>query len=187
MKAKQILRRVGLARLFWQFRSAPPLAERSSGRASISAGPRKQILIVDDDPVILKTTSTRLEGAGYDVVTAEDGSEAISVVGQAKPDLILLDMYFPPDVPHGGIMAWDGLRLMSWLRSLENTATTRFIIISGGDSALLSERSLRSGAAAFFPKPIDHGRLLEVIGKELGETSPTDKSSGWWSSLFGFL
>ncbi|MEI9865127.1 MAG: response regulator [Limisphaerales bacterium] len=65
----------------------------------------KRILIVDDNEVILKTVSLKLQGAGYKVVTALDGAEAVAAVRREAPDLILLDISFPPDV--GGV-EWDG-------------------------------------------------------------------------------
>jgi CheY-like chemotaxis protein len=128
----------------------------------------KQILIVDDDPVILKTTSHKLSAAGYAVSTAIDGSEAINAVGSAKPDLIILDLDFPPDVANGGKPGWDGFRLMTWLRGLRNTQGTRFIIITGNcDPVEAERRALASGAAGFFSKPINFPTLTKLIDSEL--------------------
>src|SRR5438445_484657 len=62
----------------------------------------KKILVVDDDAIMRKTISLKLEAEGYAVVTAADGSEAIKCVREEKPDLILMDILFPPDVAHGG-------------------------------------------------------------------------------------
>src|SRR6267142_1548484 len=78
--------------------------------------PRK-ILLVDDNKIILQTTSTKLKAAGYQVLTAEDGGSAIRQVRQLQPDLILLDLNFPPDVGHGGGIPWDGLLILTWLRN----------------------------------------------------------------------
>src|SRR5512137_1895069 len=58
----------------------------------------KKILIVDDSVVVLKTISQKLTAHGYEAITAEDGGSAVSVVRQQKPDLILLDLWYPPDV-----------------------------------------------------------------------------------------
>jgi CheY-like chemotaxis protein len=139
----------------------------------------KRILIVDDDPVVLKTTSYRLSAAGYEVSTAVDGSEAINAVGSARPDLILLDLDFPPDVANGGKLGWDGFRLMTWLRGLRNTQGTRFIIITGScDPAVAEKRALASGAAGFFSKPIDFRALTKLIDDELfPKPSPAAASS----------
>jgi CheY-like chemotaxis protein len=77
---------------------------------------RKKILVVDDSLLILQMMSMKLTANGYDVVTAEDGGTAVSTVRKEKLDLILLDLSFPPDVAHGGGVAWDGFLIMNWLR-----------------------------------------------------------------------
>src|SRR6267143_2497954 len=94
---------------------------------------RKKILVVDDSPVILKALSMKLTAAGYDVLTAEDGGGAVSLARREKPDLILLDISFPPDVAHGGGVAWDGFLIMNWLRRLDEGKHIPIMIISGGD------------------------------------------------------
>ena len=57
-----------------------------------------KVLIVDDNEVIIKTLSMKLKSSGYDVIAATDGSEAVSAARRDKPDLIVLDISFPPDV-----------------------------------------------------------------------------------------
>jgi len=76
------------------------------------------------------------------------------------PDLILLDIGFPPDVAHGGQMAWDGFQIMSWLHGFKEAGSIPFIIITGVDLAEYSQRSLAGIAAASFRKPINHKELL---------------------------
>lgn len=137
---------------------------------------RKKILVVDDNPVILKTVSMKLTAHGYDVVTAEDGSSAVGTVRREKPDLILLDLSFPPDVAHGGGVPWDGFLIMNWLKRLEEAKNTPIVVITGGDPAKCKDRALAAGAVNFFHKPINNDELLAVIGQTLasspGETQP---------------
>jgi two-component system KDP operon response regulator KdpE len=130
---------------------------------------RKKILVVDDDPVILKSLTIKLNAKGYDVMTASDGGAAVSAVRTQNPDLILLDISFPPDVGHGGGVAWDGFLIMAWLKRMEEAVHIPIIIITGGDPAKYEERARKMGATAFFHKPIDHDELFGVISKELGE------------------
>ena len=130
---------------------------------------RKKILVVDDSPLILKMMSMKLTQNGYDVVTAEDGGGAVSAVRQEKPDLILLDISFPPDVAHGGGVAWDGFLIMNWLQRMEEARQIPIIVITGGDPAKYKDRALAAGAASFFHKPIDNDSLLAVIRQILGE------------------
>ena len=55
----------------------------------------KKILIVDDEPNIVKMLESRLKANGYEVVTARDGQEAIEKVASDSPDLIILDLMLP--------------------------------------------------------------------------------------------
>jgi CheY-like chemotaxis protein len=138
---------------------------------------RKKILVVDDSFVILKTMSMKLTANGYDVVTAEDGSAAVSAVRKQKPDLILLDLTFPPDVAHGGGVAWDGFTIMTWLRRLEEARNIPIIVITGGDPEKYKDRALAAGAVNFFHKPINNDDLLTIIAqtfaKIAGDPRPT--------------
>jgi CheY-like chemotaxis protein len=130
---------------------------------------RKKILVVDDSPLILKVMSMKLTANGYDVVTAEDGATAVSTARKERPDLILLDLSFPPDVAHGGGVAWDGFLIMNWLRRLEEAKDIPIVVITGGEPAQFRDRALAAGAANFFHKPIDNDALLAVIRETLGE------------------
>jgi len=129
---------------------------------------RKKILVVDDNQVILRTMSMKLTSEGYDVVTAEDGSEAVSAVRRERPDLILLDISFPPDVAHGGGLAWDGFLIMEWLRRLDEGKNVPIIVITGGDPVKYKDRALAAGAVSFFHKPIDNDELLAIVAQTLG-------------------
>jgi len=140
-----------------------------------SAEPRPKILVVDDNAVILKTLSFKLKAKGYIVFNALDGAEAVSTARKEKPDLILLDISFPPDVGHGGGVAWDGFLIMEWLRRIDEVKHTPIIVITGGDPANYEKRALKAGAAAFFHKPLNHDGLMDVIRQTLSETSTTPK------------
>ena len=131
---------------------------------------RKKILIVDDSEVILKTVSMKLTASGFDVVTAHDGSEAVSAVRREHPDLIMVDISFPPDVAHGGGVPWDGFLIMNWVKRLDEAVGVPFVVITGGDEENLKRRALAAGATAFFHKPLDHDELVNVIKRTLTET-----------------
>jgi CheY-like chemotaxis protein len=129
--------------------------------------PGKKILVVDDDPVILTTLSLKLQSKGYQVLTASDGPQAIGVTRKEKPDLMLLDVCFPPDVAHGGGVPWDGFVITQWLRGLDHSKHIPVILISGADRAEYTERASAVGATAFFRKPIDNDQLLASIDTAL--------------------
>lgn len=132
------------------------------------------ILVADDNIVILKALSIKLKSKGYEVRTAMDGSTAVSCVRRERPDLIILDINFPPDVAHGGGIPWDGFLILDWLRRMDEARDTPVIFITSGDSPKSRERALSMGAVAFFPKPVDHEELLHVVHDTVGD--PPDPS-----------
>jgi CheY-like chemotaxis protein len=136
----------------------------------------KKILVVDDDQIILKTLSMALISNGYQVFTATDGPGAASIVAQERPDLILLDLLFPPDAVNVGGALQDGFFIIEWLRRMGKAADIPIIIISGDKSAKDKKNALATGAVAFFPKPIDRIALLATIratlGKDAGDKMP---------------
>jgi CheY-like chemotaxis protein len=147
-----------------------------------SAGTRRKILVVDDNPIIVKTLAFKLKANGYEVCTALDGAAAVSTVRKEKPDLILLDISFPPDVGHGGGVPWDGFLIMDWLHRMDEAKNTPIIVITGGDPVQYEKRSLATGAVAFFHKPLDHDGLINVIRRTLGECS-TPPTPGFDTAL----
>jgi len=130
---------------------------------------RKKILVVDDNEIILKTTSMKLQSGGFQVFTALDGSEGVAAVRREKPDLVLLDITFPPDVSG---MSWDGFRIMDWLHRVDETKKIPIIVISGVVEEKNKQRAADSGAVAFFPKPVDFDELIRVIRATLGADKP---------------
>ena len=132
-------------------------------QASPIDGHCPKVLVVDDDPVILKTVGVKLSKAGFEVVTGHDGAEAITTARKEHPDVIVLDINFPPDVA----VTWDGIGVMKWLRRMENGQTPPIIIITGIQQEHLREKALAAGALAFFQKPIDNDGLIALINKTL--------------------
>ena len=125
----------------------------------------KNVLVVDDDPIMLKAASIKLGSQGLTVTTATDGASAIRTVRERKPDIILLDLTFPPDVAHGGGVPWDGYLIMSWLRRLGEGADIPVIVVTAGAPAEHQQRSIAAGARGFFQKPVDYSCLLAAIGR----------------------
>ena len=130
---------------------------------------RKKILIVDDNEVILRTLSLKLKAAGYEIITAKEGSDAVSAIRLKKPDLILLDISFPADFSS---VPWDGFRIIQWLRRTEEAKNVPIMIITAGDVEKFKDKALAEGAVAFFQKPINNDELLSTIGKHIGPGQP---------------
>ena len=123
--------------------------------------------MVDDNEIVTKTITLKLQGAGYQVLTAMDGASAMSVVRKEAPDLILLDLSFPPDM--SGV-PWDGFRIMEWFQRLNSSRKIPIIVITGSEDPLDKQRATSTGAVAFFQKPLEHDYLLKVVRATLGDS-----------------
>ena len=135
-----------------------------------STTPQQKVLIVDDNDVIVKTIAVKLNGAGFKTFVALDGAEAVSLVRKEKPDLIVLDISFPPDV--AGV-PWDGFRIMEWLRRVDDSKKIPIIVITGGAGDKDKDRALASGAVGFLYKPLDHEELLKMVRATLTPLTKT--------------
>lgn len=113
-----------------------------------------QVLIVDDDPMVLKVNRSYVEAVqGFQVVgTAGSGSEALAVAGALKPDVILLDIYMP-DV--------NGL---SFLRELRTRGIpSDVILVSAAHDAETIQEALRHGAHDYVIKPFTFERMQSAL------------------------
>jgi len=152
------------------FVSEPAPNPRADEASQVSLGKNRKILVVDDNPVVLKAFELKLKTYGFQVLTANEGSAAVSCARQEKPDLIVLDINFPPDVGSSGLQ-WDGFNIMQWLRRFQEAAKIPVIIITSGEPARLKEKSLAAGAVAFFQKPINHEEFLLAVRRVIGQGS----------------
>lgn len=135
------------------------------------------ILLVDDDPVFCGVITQKLESNGFAVITASDGSEAIQAARTLKPDLMVLDVNFPPDVASGGSVPWDGFRIMSWLRRFDDFKRTPVILASIGDPVRHTRLAIGSGATAFFHKQMNPSQLLALVNAALARSGVLREST----------
>jgi DNA-binding response OmpR family regulator len=143
-------------------------AERKSSKPQAQTA-RKIILVVDDNLVLQKTIASKLKVRGYDVIIAEDGSAAATAVGRLKPDLILMDVNFPPDVSHGGGLAWDGFLIVRWLRRTREAEDVPVIGITGDNLELHRQHAKDAGMLDLFAKPLDYDLLVAKIREVLNQ------------------
>ena len=126
----------------------------------------KRVLVVDDDPIFLRITATKLRSAGFEVMTARETSEAIAALRTQSADAVLMDITFQPDVYNGNMGSWDGFQLMSWLRRNPAAKVARFIMVSNSAAASDRQRARQLGAVAYFQKPLDYERLFAVVNAD---------------------
>jgi len=127
----------------------------------------KKILVADDNPIILKSVSLVLRARGYRVLTAATGAEAIGAVNHDRPDLILLDLNFPPDAENVVMPLQHGFQIMDWLWEMSGVPATPVIIISADEPGEYQKATPAVRAAAAFQKPLDNARLLDAIRQAL--------------------
>lgn len=144
--------------------TAAPPAEVASEPASNRDRRHQTILVVDDDPLFLKLTSSRLNSNGYDVLTAADGTEAIQAARRKKPNLVVLDVNLPQDVTG---VPWDGMRLVSWMKRFEELRNIPVVMVTAGDPSKYTRLALNAGATAFFHKRMDPNHLLTMVSHTL--------------------
>lgn len=127
------------------------------------------ILIVDDNPVNLKLARVLLASEGYDVRTAGDADEALSVLSEFRPRLMLLDIQLP---------GMDGLELTGRLKAEE--ATRDIVIVAMTAYAMVGdrERALAAGCDGYIPKPIDTRTLPDTLASYLDGDSPAGPRGG---------
>jgi len=114
----------------------------------------KKILIIDDDPVIVKYLEAVFSDNGYATCSASSTSEGLDVVKREKPDLITLDLQMPGE--------W-GPRFYRKLRQDKTVRDTPVIVVSGidGDHAV-------KDAIAFVSKPFDPEKLIGIVKNTIG-------------------
>jgi DNA-binding response OmpR family regulator len=115
---------------------------------------KRKILLVDDDPDLLRALRLRLRANNYEITTAGDGYSAIATAQKERPDLILLDL---------GLPAGDGFVVLDRLQKSDVLSGVPVIVLSARDPQDNEARAMKAGAAAFFQKPADNDELLNVI------------------------
>jgi DNA-binding response OmpR family regulator len=112
----------------------------------------KKILIVDDDPDIVRIVSTMLEGQGWQALHAYSGAEALSAVRAERPDLVLLDIMMP---------GMNGIEVLREARRIAPGMRVIMITAYGDVGSYLESMDL--GACEYINKPFETAELLDMI------------------------
>ncbi len=127
-----------------------------------------RVLIVDDDHDILSALKKRLSWMGHEVLTAEDGENALRLVGEEQPDLMLLDIELP------GLSGLDILKRFAEKRSgTPPQLVPEVIIITAFGTIDRAVEAIRLGACDFLTKPFEPDHLSIVIEKAMAQMALT--------------
>src|SRR5690349_5352722 len=113
--------------------------------------PKPKILVVDDEPDALELIGFNLKGAGYEVITAEDGSSALRKARAQRPALILLGLMIPEV---------DGLEVCKILRRDPETSGTPIIMVTAKAGEVDRVLGLELGANDYITKPLSPRELV---------------------------
>jgi DNA-binding response OmpR family regulator len=115
-----------------------------------------RILVVDDDPVILRLIEVNLDLEGFEVVTASRGEDAIAKARDTAPDLILLDLMMPE---------MSGWELAERLQKDDTVSGIPLVFLSARTQDEDRRRGEELGVAGYITKPFDPADLVETIRK----------------------
>ncbi|MCA9959640.1 MAG: response regulator [Chloroflexota bacterium] len=118
----------------------------------------QSVLVVDDEPMARTLLRLMLVRAGFNVVEAEDGFDALAKVKKNRPDIILLDVMMP------GI---DGFAVCESLRNEADTASLPIIMLSAKTDLSSISKGLRVGATKYLTKPISPDELTRHVQEAL--------------------
>lgn len=127
------------------------------------------ILIVDDEPHVLRVTELSLRRGGYDIIIGRNGREALELARLRQPELIVMDVLMPE---------MDGLTALQQLKNDPATAGIPVILLSARGHIILPDEAGTSGAALFLTKPFSPTQLLNEARRLILEnTEPPLPSS----------
>lgn len=119
----------------------------------------KTIMTVDDSSSVRQMVSLTLKGAGYQVVEAVDGKDAMGKVGSASIDMVVTDLNMPK---------MDGITLIQELRKLPAFKFVPIIMLTTESQANRKQEGKAAGATGWIVKPFKPDQLLGVVKKVLG-------------------
>jgi CheY-like chemotaxis protein len=120
--------------------------------------PRPVVLVADDDEDILALVSLRLERAGYDVMTAKDGVDALAAAEARTPDVAVVDVMMP---------RMDGHELVRRLRARPETAGIPILILTAAVHDRVADESAAAGADVHLRKPFSPRDLVARLDELL--------------------
>jgi DNA-binding response OmpR family regulator len=118
----------------------------------------KLVLVADDDADVRELVEFRLARAGYEVITAADGEQAVEVAIERRPDLCVIDVMMPK---------LDGYEVTERLRKREELAGVPVLLLTASVQEAAVERGFAVGADDYIKKPFSPRELLERVAAAL--------------------
>jgi DNA-binding NarL/FixJ family response regulator len=127
-----------------------------------SVGSNKRLLLIDDDPNLILLVKDYLEFRGYEVITAENGREALEVLEKDIPDMIICDVMMPE---------MDGYTLVKQLREDQRTNWIPVLFLSAKGQSQDRVKGLNIGADVYMVKPFEPEELVAQVESSLKQAS----------------
>jgi CheY-like chemotaxis protein len=122
-----------------------------------------KLLVCDDDDTLVALLESILSGAGYEVVTAEDGVQCLEKFHAEKPDMLILDLDMPQKT---------GFEVIEQLSKEGALRDRPLLVLTGRERKEDVERAMTQGAKAFITKPFNGDTLLRMVAEILSASNP---------------
>jgi len=119
----------------------------------------RKILIVDDEPHMLRVTELSLKKGGFQLVLGRNGREAVELAARERPNLIVMDVVMPE---------MDGLDALALLKKNPDTAAIPVIMLTSRGQTVAKQQAEIAGAAVYITKPFSPSQLLAEVQRILG-------------------
>jgi DNA-binding response OmpR family regulator len=117
-----------------------------------------KVMVVDDEPDLVRLVEFILQKEGFDVVACSDGRTALSLVEDEKPDLIILDIMMP---------LLDGMEVLRQIRSRRGTARVPVIMLTAKTASVTVDEARQLWVSDYVMKPFDPEKLVLKVKKAL--------------------
>jgi DNA-binding response OmpR family regulator len=120
----------------------------------------RSVLIVDDEPNIVRSLQFLMTQAGYEVRVARDGEQALAEIAKSQPDLVLLDAMMPKR---------DGFDVCQTIKTNPRWTRVRVIMLTAKGRDIEREKGLAMGADDYITKPFSTKEVVAQVEKVLGD------------------
>ena len=120
----------------------------------------KLVLLVDDEPSILRATSTGLKNRGFNVHTVDGADAALREIHNLKPSIVVSDLVMP---------GTNGFELFQEIKKDGEFKSLPFVFLTGVDDYYAKKFGKDLGGAAYITKPVDLDELEQIIKEKIGE------------------